>query len=180
MKDRRALVERILTLGVRTVHVQVEAADETGIARDAADILALAADGILIPKIPATRAGLAAGARLAADGVAVTFTAVFDPEQALFAALAGAAYAAPYLGRISETGADGLATIARMQSIVDRYGSTTRLLVASVRSREDFAKLLDIGVGAVTVPVRLATELLERPMTAAAERAFLADAQAPR
>jgi transaldolase len=174
------LVERVLGMGVRAVHVQVQTDDPAGIVQDAERILALGPGGRVIPKIPATRAGFDAGMHLIGQGAAVTYTAVFDPEQALFAAIGGAAYAAPYLGRMSDSGADGLAAIARMQAIVERYGPSTRLLVASVRSRDDFAALLDIGVGAITVPVELAHELLERPTTTEAGRAFLADAAASR
>jgi transaldolase len=176
--DVPGLVERLLEQGARVVHVQVETDDVAGILRDAERILALGPEGRLIPKIPATRTGLDAGSRLVEHGVAITFTTVFDLEQALFAAISGAAYVAPYLGRISDSGADSMAAIARMQAIVERYGPATRLLVASVRTRDEFVALMDIGVGAATVPIELARELLDRPATAAAERAFLADAAA--
>ena len=170
-------LERVLGLGARAVHVQVASADEAGMVRDARAALALAPPGAIVPKIPATRAGFAAGSQLAHEAVRVTYTAVYEPEQAVFAAITGAAYAAPYLGRLFDQGVDGLALITRMQHLVSRYGSGTRLLVASVRSREDFLALLDIGVGAVTVPPSLLAELLDHPATMEAERAFLSDAE---
>jgi transaldolase len=64
--------------------------------------------------------------------------------------------------------------IAQMQSLM--AGSATRLLVASVRSREAYLALLRIGVGAVTIPPRLFAELIDHDATIAAERAFLTDA----
>jgi len=175
-----AFLEEARSLEARVVHVQVESADEEAIVRDAQATMALAPAGFVIPKIPATRAGFAAGARLATEGVRLTYTAVFEPEQALFAALAGAAYAAPYLGRLADEGADAFAVLRRMQAIVALYGKGTRLLVASVRSRGDFLSLLDVGVGAITVPPRLITELLDQSMTADAERTFLEDAESLR
>jgi transaldolase len=109
----------------------------------------------------------------------VTWTAVYAPEQAHFAAQLGAAYAAPYLGRLEDSGVNGLALIAQMQSLVARRSSAgTRLLVASVRSREAYLSLLGLGVGAITIPPRLFAELLDHPATLAAERGFLADAHA--
>jgi transaldolase len=128
--------------------------------------------GQLVVKIPATRDGLRAGAQLSA--VPVTYTAVYVLEQAHFAAQLGAAYAAPYLGRLQDAGIDGLALIAQMQSLVEH--SATRLLVASVRTREAYLALLRIGVGAVTIPPRLFAELVDHDATLAAERGFLADA----
>jgi len=176
----RSFVRRVLDLGARAVQVQVESSDTGGVLRDAGTLLGWAPDGALIPKIPATRAGFAAGAKLSAEGVRVTYTAVFEPEQALFAASSGAAYAAPYLGRLDDRHGDGLASIARMQALIERYGQGTRLLVASVRSRESFLKLLDLGVGAVTIPPALLPDLLDHAATLEAERTFIADAEAVR
>jgi transaldolase len=170
-------LERTLALKARAVHLQVQSTRQEGILEDARATVELAPKGFVIPKIPATRAGFAAGGQLTADGMRVTYTAVFEPEQALFAAIGGAAYAAPYLGRMPGDITDAFGTIARMQAIVSRYGPGTRLLVASVRSREDFLTLLDIGVGAITVPPSLVPELLDHAATIEAEQAFLADAE---
>ena len=176
-----ALLERLQAWGVRAVHIQVASADEAGIQRDAEQAIALADDpGWVVVKIPATRQGFAAGSRLSARGVPGTYTAVYEPEQAAFAAMSGAAYVAPYLGRLTDQGRDALATIERMQTLVDRYGTETRLLVASVRSREDFLALLDIGVGAITIPPSLFPALLDHPATLDAEGVFLDDARAMR
>jgi transaldolase len=104
---------------------------------------------------------------------------VYAPEQAHFAAQLGAAYAAPYLGRLDDSGINGLTLIGQMQSLVARQPSSgTRLLVASIRSREAYLSLLGLGVGAITIPPRLFAELLDHPATLAAERGFLADARA--
>ena len=139
-------------------------------------LLAMGGPGQIVVKIPATRAGLQAGAQLSAKGVPVTYTAVYAAEQAHFAAQLGAAYAAPYLGRLQDAGIDGMALIAQMQSIVQRSGAATRLLVASVRTREAFLALLQLGVGSITIPPRLFAELMDHAATADAERGFLADA----
>ena len=173
-----ALLHRAIALGARQVQAQVHAADVAGMLADAEALLAPFDPGQLVVKIPATREGLQAGAALIARGVPVTWTAVYAPEQAHFAAMLGAAYAAPYLGRLQDAGADGLAVIADMQALVAQAGSTTRLLVASVRSREAYLALLRLGVGAITIPPRLFSELMDHEATLAAERGFLADAAA--
>jgi transaldolase len=174
-----ALLKRCIEWGARQVQAQVYSSDADGMLEDAHALLPQFDAGQLVIKIPATRQGLDAGARLIAQGVPVTWTAVYAPEQAHFAAQLGAAYAAPYLGRLEDAGVNGLALIAQMQSLVARRPSAgTRLLVASVRSREAYLSLLGLGVGAITIPPRLFAELLDHPATLAAERGFLADADA--
>lgn len=172
------LLRRCIELGARQVQAQVYSQDADGMLEDAQALLAHFVPGQLVVKIPATRQGFVAGARLIAQGVPVTWTAVYAPEQAHFASQLGAAYAAPYLGRLEDSGADGLGLIAQMQALVaQRPSSGTRLLVASIRSREAYLSLLGLGVGAITIPPRLFSELLDHPATLAAESGFLADAR---
>jgi transaldolase len=173
------LLKRCIELGARQVQAQVYSGEVDAMLEDAQALLPQFDSGQLVIKIPATRQGLDAGARLIAQGVSVTFTAVYAPEQAHFAVQLGAAYAAPYLGRLDDSGINGLALIGQMQSLVARRTSSgTRLLVASIRSREAYLSLLGLGVGAITIPPRLFAELLDHPATLAAERGFLADARA--
>ena len=169
-------LQRILGLGVKKVQAQVVSPDAEAMLRDAQALVSAIGPEALVVKIPATREGFRAGARLTADGVQVTYTAVYAPEQAVFASQLGAAYAAPYLGRLNDQGIDGLARIAQMQRLLERQGSFTRLLVASVRTREAFVDLLDLGVGAITIPTALWPALIDQPATLAAEQGFLADA----
>ena len=168
------LLQTAIELGAKQVQAQVTAARTDAMLEDAERLLRPFERGQLVVKIPATRVGLRAGAQLSARGVPVTYTAVYVLEQAHFAVQLGAAYAAPYLGRLQDAGVDGLALIADMQSLV--AGSATRLLVASVRTRDAYHALLRIGVGAITIPPRLFAELVDHDATIAAERAFLADA----
>ncbi len=174
------LLRELLSLGARQVQAQVSSPEASGMLADARSLLGELEPGRLVIKIPATREGFRAGAALSAEGVPVTYTAVYAPEQAHFAAQLGAAYAAPYLGRLEDAGLDGLSMVARMQRLVERSGGATRLLVASVRTREAFLALLELGVGAITVPPRLIPELFDHEATLAAERVFLDDARAQR
>jgi transaldolase len=170
------LLTTCLRLGARQVQAQVHAADTDGILADARQLLAAFDPGQLVVKIPATRDGLRAGAALSADGIPVTYTAVYAPEQAHFAGQLGAAYAAPYLGRLEDSGVDGLALVGQMHKLL--AGTNTRLLVASIRSRAAYLALLNLGVGSITIPPKLFAELFDHPATLDAERGFLADAAA--
>ncbi|AVS87476.1 transaldolase [Paracidovorax avenae] len=177
------LLARCIERGARQVQAQVYSAEADGMLEDALGLLRHFDEGQLVVKIPATRQGLQAGAHLIAQGVPVTWTAVYALEQAHFSAQLGAAYAAPYLGRLNDSGVDGLARIAQMQALVAQAPALaararTRLLVASVRSRDAYLALLELGVGSITIPPQLFAELMDHPATLEAERGFLADAAA--
>ena len=175
--DLPGLFEKLFKLGVKQVQAQVHAATADAMLEDARTLLSGFDPGQVVIKIPVTRDGLRAGADLISRGVPVTFTAVYALEQAHFSAQLGATYAAPYFGKMDDVGFDGLGMITKMQGIIERSGSDTRLLVASIRSREAYLALLKIGVGAITIPPRLFAELLDHRATLEAERAFLADAE---
>ena len=171
------LFEKLFKLGVKQVQAQVHAVTADAMLEDARTLLAGFDPGQVVIKIPVTREGLRAGGDLISRGVPVTFTAVYALEQAHFSAQLGATYAAPYFGKMDDVGFDGLGMITKMQGIIERSGADTRLLVASIRSREAYLALLKIGVGAITIPPRLFAELLDHQATLEAERAFLADAE---
>lgn len=171
------LFEKLLKLGAKQVQAQVHAATTDAMLEDAKVLLAGFDPGQVVIKIPATRDGLRAGAMLRELGTPVTFTAVYSLEQAHFAAQLGVDYAAPYFGKLDEFGFDGLGLITKMQQIIANSGAKTRLLAASIRSRDAYLALLNIGVGAVTVPPRLFAELVDHPATIEAERLFLVDAE---
>jgi transaldolase len=173
-----AFVQQVLAYGFAELHVQVMAADTEAMLADAKVLLGYGDKARLVIKIPITPSGLRAASALIDQGVRVTLTAGYAAEQALWAARIGAHYLAPYLGRLKDMGEDGLAVIADMQAIVTGAGGTTKLLVASVRTREDLIALAKLGVGAATLPPDLFDALLHHPRTAEAERAFLADAAA--
>ena len=168
-------VTRALEAGAKAVQVQVRHAEPEGMLEDAQTFLKWGPRGAVIPKIPATLEGLAVASQLSSAGHRVTLTAVYAPEQALWAALAGAAYAAPYLGRLGDAGFEALEVVRQMQGFVE--GSSTRLLIASLRSRQAVLDILALGVGSVTVPPTLLPELFHHPATLEAERQFLEDAE---
>jgi transaldolase len=170
-------VEDVLKLGARAVQVQVWQQDAAGMISDALEFLNYGEHGAIVVKIPATREGLKAAAKLAGDGIPVTLTAAYALEQALWATQLGVAYVAPYLGRLEDAGHDGLGLIAKMQRLISsNKNNKTRLLVASVRSRQAFLALLELGVSSITVPPLLLPKLLDHAETLTAEQAFKADA----
>jgi transaldolase len=111
------------------------------------------------------------------EGARVTLTAVHAAAQMLPVIALGAAYAAPYLGRMNDAGLDGIDEITAMQQMIDHAqpgpgGSTTRLLVASIRQLSDLTALARRGCDTFTLLPGLVEELFNNPQTLKAAADF--------
>lgn len=167
----KELKDTALRLGANEIMVQAwgESAEDMckiGLALSALD------SARVVVKVPITAEGTVAAAELVKRRVRVCLTACYAQEQALVAASVGAEYLAPYLGRMTDAGKDGLLECERMQQIVDGLGSTTRILVASIRETTDLADLATVGLDTFTFSPEIARALFEEPLTLAAAEAF--------
>jgi len=166
--DAPAFHDWALDAGAKIVFLQVSGEDTAGIVADGRRLAALS-DRVIV-KVPATAAGLAASAQLSQDGVPTLVTAVYHASQALLARAAGARYIAPYLGRMTNAGRDGLREIGDMQRILQ--GSDCEILVASIKSIDDLVDLAARGVPSYTVSIELAQQMLNDELTMAASAEF--------
>jgi transaldolase len=169
------LTAQALGFGAQEVHLQAWGGNATAF-YDCGSRLAALAPGRVLVKLPITRAGCAAAARLIAAGQRVTFTACYDASQMLIASALGADYAAPYLGRIGDGGRDGHAELLLMQRALDGVASSTRLLAASLRQVADVSRLAAAGISHFTLSAGVLSALFEQPETLAAAAQFEADA----
>lgn len=173
----QSLAAEAFALGARELHLQTWGAD---VEAHAACGLALAAidPARVLVKVPITRSGCQTARQLIEAGVGVTFTACYEVHQVLIAAALGARYVAPYLGRISDSGRDGHAELIAMQRCLDGLGSSTRLLVASLRQPQDLSRLAAAGMGTFTLGPDLAAALFASQASADAAAQFERDAAA--
>ncbi|PZA08551.1 MULTISPECIES: transaldolase family protein [unclassified Meiothermus] len=165
-----AFAEGVLERGAREVYFQSWGGETQPLLEQGRELARL--DPRVVVKLPATREGLTVASRLAAEGVRTCVTAVYAPFQALLAAAAGAAYVAPYLGRINDSGRDGHAVIAQMAHALRQTGSSTEILAASIRSTADLVSLAQAGVRCATVSPSIAERLFQEPLTLEATRSF--------
>jgi TalC/MipB family fructose-6-phosphate aldolase len=126
----------------------------------------------VVVKVPASRAGAAACARLAAHGAPTLLTAVYAPGQVLVAAAAGATYIAPYLGRLNDAGRDGIAEVTAMQEVLAATGASTKILLASIRDVPSMVALARRGIDCFTIGPPVAEAFFAEHLTAAAVAAF--------
>jgi transaldolase len=165
------LVAEAAGLGFAEIHLQswggtAEALRERGLRLAALD------PQRVVVKVPAVPPGFAAAARLIAAGARVTMTAVYSPAQALAATVVGAAYAAPYFGRLSDAGRDAAAVIGAMRAVLRVGGDRTRLLVASLRASSQVADLAAAGCDTFTIAEPVAASLLQDEASFAAAADF--------
>eukprot|EP00977_Amphora_coffeiformis_P022438 scaffold10861_cov180-Amphora_coffeaeformis.AAC.25 len=141
------------------------------------ELSAPARDRITV-KVPVTIKGVQAASELIQAGCRVCLTACYNHKQALLAASVGAEYLAPYLGRMTDTGLDGQGECCYMDKIVKGMGSSTRILVASIRDAETLAELAsDCGMDTYTFAPAIARQLFVDPLTDKAAIAFEEDAK---
>jgi TalC/MipB family fructose-6-phosphate aldolase len=126
----------------------------------------------VVVKVPASRAGAAACARLTAHGAPTLLTAVYAPGQVLVAAAAGATYIAPYLGRLNDAGRDGIAEVTAMQEVLAATGASTKILLASIRDVPSMVALARRGIDCFTIGPPVAEAFFAEHLTAAAVAAF--------
>lgn len=104
--------------------------------------------------------------------VPVLLTGVANPVQLLWAVQMGAAYVAPYVGRLEAAGRDMWALVAACVAVQPQG---TGLLAASVKTPDVLAKLIAAGAAAATLQPALIASLTTDCITADAMRQFDAD-----
>ena len=128
-------------------------------------------------KIPTNPAGLEAMKRLrkAQPYAHTTATAIYTPMQAFLAAKAGADYAAPYINRIDNLGADGIQTAKIIQDMFTNNGLKCEILAASFKNSQQVQALAQYGVGAATIAPAVIEGLVKNAAVAAAIDDFTRD-----
>ena len=126
-------------------------------------------------KIPTVPEGLRAMQVLRGEGYHVTATAIYTPMQAYLAAKAGAEYAAPYVNRIDNLGADGVATTKKMQDIYKNNNLSTRILAAGFKNSQQVQELCEYGITCLTIASEVIENLIKNANVTTAVHDFVAD-----
>ncbi len=126
-------------------------------------------------KVPSIPEGFKAMKALSKDGFKITATAIYTPMQAYLAAKSGADYAAPYVNRIDNLGANGIETTKTIQNIFENNGFKTQILAASFKNSNQVQELCAYGVGAATVAPDVIEGLVKNACVDSAVEAFISD-----
>lgn len=130
----------------------------------------------VIVKVPSTPAGLEAVARLREKDVRCNVTLVFNANQALFAAAAGAFVVSPFLGRLDDVSHDGMDLIREIAAVFELDPDIrTRILAASIRHPRHVVESALAGAHIATCPFKVLEQSMAHPLTDRGIRSFLAD-----
>ena len=134
--------------------------------------------GNVVVKVPLTRAGITAGARLVAADIPINVTLVFSTAQAILAATIGATFVSPFLGRVDDIGNDGLGLLDEITTTYAVQGYETEVLAASLRHPVHVVEAAKLGADAATMPFAVMDKLFDHPLTDIGNERFNQDWEA--
>lgn len=131
----------------------------------------------IVVKVPMIKDGIKAIKWFSENGIKTNCTLVFSAGQAILAAKAGASYVSPFIGRLDDTGWDGLELIHQMRQIFSLQNYSTEILAASIRNPNHIIKCAEAGADVCTCPLDSILGLLKHPLTDIGLQKFLEDAK---
>lgn len=172
-RDFREVVEEICGIVNGPISAEVISLDAAGMVKEGRE-LAKIHENINI-KVPMTAEGLKAVKEFSSRGIKTNVTLVFSANQALLAAKAGASFVSPFVGRIDDTGHDGMRVVHDIVQIYLNYAFDTEIIVASVRHPIHVLEAAKAGAHISTVPWNVLQQLTKHPQTDLGIAAFLKD-----
>jgi transaldolase len=172
-RDFKETVLEICGIVDGPISAEAVSTDAEGMMREARELSAWHRN--IVVKIPMTAEGLKAVKMCSQEGIRTNVTLIFSLSQAILAAVAGATYVSPFVGRLDDTSWDGFELIRDMVPIFDYYDFETRIIAASIRHPMHVIEAARAGAHIATIPYKVAHMLLKHPLTDAGIKKFLED-----
>jgi transaldolase len=157
------------------ISAEVISTDFNGIVEEGKKLAAIHPN--IIVKVPMIKDGVKALKWFTDNGIKTNCTLIFSAGQAILAAKAGATYVSPFIGRIDDSGWDGVELIAQIANIYAIQGYKTEILAASIRNALHIIKCAEAGADVCTCPLDSILGLLKHPLTDIGLAKFLEDAK---
>lgn len=157
------------------ISAEVIATDFEGMVREGNELAALHPN--IVVKVPMIKDGIKAIKYFTDNGIRTNCTLVFSAGQAILAAKAGATYVSPFVGRIDDSGWDGMALIGQIAEIYGVQGFKTEILAASIRNANHIIRAAELGADVCTCPLDSILALLKHPLTDIGLAKFMDDAK---
>lgn len=154
------------------VSAEVVAADYEGMIMQAEKLIKIS-DNIVI-KLPITMDGIKACHKLSKQDINVNMTLCFSAAQASLAAVAGATFVSPFIGRLDDIGLNGMELINEISLL---YGDDeeTLILAASIRNINHVVDAFKAGADVVTFSPEIMRQLFKHPLTDKGLEIFMND-----
>ena len=174
-RDFKDTIKQICQIIDGSVSAEVIATEAEAMIAEGKKLAAIAPN--VTVKLPLTLDGLKACKALTSEGIEVNVTLCFSLQQAIMAAKAGATYISPFIGRLDNTGIDGMQLIEDIRIVYDNYGYQTQILAASIRTINHLNECARIGADIATIPPKVVKQFAAHPLTDKGLAAFLKDAE---
>ena len=169
--DRLREITSVVTEG--SVSAEVIAEDAEGMIEEGKELAAIAPN--ITVKVPMTLEGLKAVKALSDLNITTNVTLIFNANQALLAARAGATYVSPFLGRLDDIGQEGMQLVATVAEIFEVHDIKTEIIAASIRHPLHVTDAALNGAHIATIPYNVLASLVHHPLTDKGIEQFLAD-----
>ncbi|MFV0424919.1 MAG: fructose-6-phosphate aldolase [Bacilli bacterium] len=172
-RDLKEVIEEIVSIVDGPISAEVNSMEANGMYEEAMELVKLHEN--IVIKIPMCMEGLKAVKMLSREGIKTNVTLIFNANQALLAAKAGASYVSPFVGRlddISSNGMDLISTIADMFSI---HNIESEIISASIRHPEHVISSALAGSDIATVPYNVICQMIKHPLTDIGIEKFIKD-----
>lgn len=172
-RDFKETILEITSIVDGPISAEVVSLEAGGMVKEAEEIAAWHPN--IIIKVPMTWEGLKAVNELRKKNIKTNVTLIFNPNQALLAARAGAAYVSPFIGRFTDISQDGITLVADIAEVFDIHDISTEIIAASIRSPMDVFESARAGADIATVPYKVIQQMIKHPLTDIGIEKFLDD-----
>ena len=173
--DFKTTIQEITELVDGPISAETVSLDADGMVREGHEYYQWNTERVII-KVPSTTEGLKAVYRLAKDGIRTNVTLCFNANQALLAARAGAFIISPFIGRVDDTGVEGMQLIREIVAIYRNDPAIkTLVLSASIRHPRHIIDSALAGADIATCPFKVLEQSMKHPLTDIGIEKFLAD-----
>ena len=167
------IVSQICKITEGPVSVEAVSSSHKKMVKEGFELAKMASN--VVVKLPITWDGLKACKELSENKIPVNITLCFSSAQAILAAKAGASYISPFIGRLDDSNINGVEFISQIKKIYNNYGFNTKILAASIRTKNHVTESAIAGADIATIPPKLFSSLVEHNLTDKGLQTFSSD-----
>lgn len=172
-RNFQEVVREICEIVDGPISAEVISLEAEGMVKEARELIKIHPN--IVIKIPMTAEGLSATKILSGMKIKTNVTLVFSANQALLAALAGATFVSPFVGRLDDIGQDGMELIKEIVQIFEIYDFQTEIIAASIRHPIHATQAAKAGAHISTIPFKVIMQMTKHALTDLGIEKFLAD-----
>ena len=163
-KNPQHVYQALIDLGINDISMEVVGDSEEELFKNAMGHVKTYGEKATI-KLPCSVDGLKVCKRLHTVGVRTNVTLIFSVSQAILAALAGATYISPFIGRMDDNSLDGIKLINDITNIFKTQYINTMVLAASLRDVQSVGVAFGVGADICTVPTDVFDDMYNHVLT---------------